>query len=467
MSKTVFPYIPNSVPEIQEEMLREVGLTRVEDLYEEIPEELKVKGLLNLPEPIRDELSIKRHMEGLLGKNKTCVQYDNFMGAGCAQHFVPAVCDEVVGRGELLTCYGAETWADHGKYQIFFEYQSMMAELLEMDFLTVPCHSGGQAVSTAMCMANRITGRKKILVPKAMNPQDLLIAKNYVNSVHAENALDIIEVAYDAATGELDMDDLAAKLDDSVAAVVLENPNYFGIMERHAAKIGALAQAVGAEFIVSCDPITLGVMEAPGNYGATLCVGDLHSLGLHLSYGGGQAGFIASKDDMVHMMEFKELVDSAVPTTVPGEVGYTVTLMERTHYASREKGREFTGTQNNLWTAPVAAYLSLMGPKGMEEIGNTIMTKSRYGACELVKLPGVKLRFTSAYFKEFLVDFTGTHKSVAQINAALREKQVFGGVALAPDFPELAGCALFCITEMNSKESIDRMVACVREIVDG
>ena len=292
-NKTVFPYIPNSVPEIQEEMLKEVGASDVMELYEEIPEELRVKGLLHLPDPIRDELGIKRHMEKILSQNKNCNEYDNFMGAGCAMHYVPAVCDEIAGRGELLTCYGAETWADHGKYQIFFEYQSMMAELLEMDFLTVPCHCGGQAVSTAFCMANRITGRKKILVPKTMTPQNLLIAKNYVKSVEDDNTLVIEEVDYDKDTGELDLEDLKKKLDGDTAAVLLENPNYLGIIESQGESIGKLAKEAGAEFIVYADPISLGVIEAPAVYGATICVGDLHGLGLHLQCGGAQAGYIA------------------------------------------------------------------------------------------------------------------------------------------------------------------------------
>lgn len=465
--KTVFPYIPNSVPEIQEEMLREVGASDVMDLYEEIPEELRVKGMLNLPEPIRDELGIKRHIEKILAKNKNCNEYDIFMGAGCAQHYVPAVCDEIAGRGELLTCYGAETWADHGKYQIFFEYQSMMAELLEMDFLTVPCHCGGQAVSTSFCMANRITGRKKILVPRTMTPQNLLIAKNYVKSAIEENSLIIEEVGYDPATGEMDLEDLKAKLDDTVAGVLLENPNYLGVIESQGEKIGEMARAAGAEFIVYADPITLGVMEAPGNYGATICVGDLHGLGLHLHCGGAQAGYIACKDDMKYMVEFKELVDGVVETTVPGEVGYTVVLMERTHYAMREKGKEFTGTQNNLWTAPVAVYLSLMGPKGMEEIGDTIMTKSQYAAKKFSAVPGVELKFAGPFFKEFVLDYSGTRKTAEEIRKALLEEQIFSGVTLTDDYPELGECALVCVTEMVTKEAIDHMADSLLKVVNG
>lgn len=143
--KTVYPYIPNSAPDVQAEMMAEVGISDVMELYEEIPEAIRYQGALNLPEAIPDEQGIKRHIERILSKNKNCNEFSNFMGAGCAQHYVPAVCDEIASRGELLTTYGAETWADHGKYQIFFEYQSLMAELLDMSFLTVPCHCGGQA----------------------------------------------------------------------------------------------------------------------------------------------------------------------------------------------------------------------------------------------------------------------------------------------------------------------------------
>lgn len=213
------------------------------------------------------------------------------------------------------------------------------------------------------------------------------------------------------------------------------------------------------------DPISLGVIEAPAVYGATICVGDLHGLGLHLQCGGAQAGYIACKDDMKYMMEFKELVDGIVETTVPGEIGYTVVLMERTHYAMREKGREFTGTQNNLWTAPVAVYLSLMGPQGMWEIGDTIMTKSQYAAMRFAEIPGVKVKFSSAFFKEFVLDYNETNKTVKEIKECLLEDKIFAGVSLKEDFPELGECALICVTEMVTKEAIDHMAESLLKVV--
>lgn len=467
MSKTVFPYIPNSVPEVQAQMLAYVGAKDVMDLYEEVPESLRFAKELALPAAIRDEAGIKRHMERILAKNANCNEYDNFMGAGCANHYVPAVCDEIATRGELLTCYGAETWADHGKYQIFFEYQSLMAELLEMDFLTVPCHCGGQATATGLCMANRITGRKKVLLPANMTPQNLLLVKNYLNSVHPENALTIEMVAYEEDSGRLDLDDLKAKLDDSVAAVLIENPNYLGVIESEGKVIGDLVRANGSEFIVYADPISLGVLEAPANYGATIGVGDLHSVGLHLQCGGAQGGYIASLDDMKYIQEFKELVDGVTETVVPGEIGYSVVLVERTHYALREKGKEFTGTQNNLWMAPVAVYLSLMGPKGLAEVGDTIMTNRKYLEKQMAAIPGVALRYNAPCFKEFVVDFNDTGKTVAEINQALLRDKIFGGVDLSGDFPALGQCALYCATELSSKEAMDHLVDALKKIVEG
>lgn len=454
----VYPYIPNSVPEIKAAMLKEVGAEDVMDLYEEIPEELRFKGKMNLPDPILDEYSIKRHVEQILAKNINCTEFTNFLGGGCAQHFVPAVCDEIVGRGELLTAYGAETWADQGKHQIFFEYQSLMAELLDMDFLTVPCQDGAQAAATALRMAHRINGRKKVILPKTINPEHLSVIKNYVKSVQPDQSLEIILIDYDPDTGLMDLQDLKEKISSDVAAVLIENPSYLGFVETQAPEIGEIARQAGAEFIVYADPISLGVMEAPANYGATLTIGDIQSLGLHMYGGGAKGGYIASFDDMKYIVEFKELVNGLTETTVEGEYGFGVVLIERTHYAKREHGKEFTGTQNNLWTIPVAVYLSLMGPKGMEEVGTTIMQNAQYTAKRIQEVPGVTLKFSSPFFKEFVVNYDLTGKSVAEINQRLLDYKVFGGHDLSIDFPELGQSALFCVTEIIRKEDIDRLI---------
>jgi glycine dehydrogenase subunit 1 len=235
----IYPYIPNSVPAVKAEMMRAVGVSEEMELFAEIPEALRMTEKMNLPEPIRDEYSIKKHTENILKKNRNCSDYLNFLGAGCAQHFVPAVCDEINGRGEFSTAYGAETWADHGKHQALFEYQSQMAELLDMDFLTVPTYDGPGAAATSLCMAHRINGRKRLLLPRSINPESLAVIDNYTKSVQPGQGLEITLIDYQPGSGLLDLEDLRAKISPEVAAVMIENPVIWGSLKPRWMKLPA------------------------------------------------------------------------------------------------------------------------------------------------------------------------------------------------------------------------------------
>jgi glycine dehydrogenase subunit 1 len=463
--KIVYPYIPNSVGEIKEQMLREVGAADVMELYAEIPEHLRFKRKMNLPEPILDEYSLKRHVEGLLNKNKNCSEYRSFLGAGCAQHYVPAVCDEINGRGEFLTAYSGFFWADHGKWQAWFEYASLMGELLDMDYLSVPTYDGSQAVATSLRMARGINGRSEVLLPASMNPEILAVVRNYLKGV-PEPALAIRLVGFDKKTGLLDLDDLKSKLSDQTAAVFIENPGYFGIIEAQAEEIGKIASVAGVEFIVYTDPISLGVMAPPAHYGATIACGDLHPLGIHMQCGGGQAGFIATEFDMNHAMQFKDIVVGIQETVKEGEYGFGVVFPQKLSYFVREEGNEFTGTNTGLWAITAAVYLSLTGPKGLEELGQTIMQRVQYAARRLSKIKGVKVKFSSPFFKEFVVNFDKTGKKVSRINKALLKNGIFGGKDLSTDFPELGQSALYCVTEVITKEDIDRLADAVKKAVE-
>ena len=459
-SKRVYPYIPNSVPEVKAQMLKEVGAKDIMDLYVEIPEALRFKGKLNFPEPIHDEYSLRRHLEDLLGRNKNCAEYLNFLGAGCAQHFVPAVCDEINGRGEFLTAYVGESYADHGKWQAFFEYCSLMAELLDMDVLSCPLYDGLQASATSMRMAARINGRHEVLVPKTMSPEAFLVVTNYLKP-----DLSVVAVGFDKQTGLLDLNDLKKKISEKTAAVYIENPSYLGFFESQAAEIAKIAKENGTEFIVSTDPISLGVVAPPAQYGATLACGDFNTLGIHMLAGGGQGGFIATSDDMKYISEFKDLMFGLTETTTKGEYGFGEVLFDRTSYGSREKGKEFTGTSTGIWAITAAVYLSLMGPKGMEETGQTIMQMAQYAAKQLAALKGVKLPLSSPSFKEFVVNFDDTGKTIAQINKALLEDRIFGGKDLSEKFPKLGQSALYCVTETKTKQDIDRLASVLKGVI--
>ena len=458
--KTVFPYIPNSVPEVKAQMLKEVGASDIMDLYEEIPEQLRFPGRMKLPDPILDEYSLKRHLTDMLDKNHNCTDSLNFLGAGCAQHFVPAVCDEINGRGEFLTAYVGESYADHGKWQALFEYCSLMAELLDMDVLSCPLYDGAQAAATSVRMAARINGRGEILIPQTMNPESRQVLVNY-----CKPDLSLAEIGFDPRTGQMDLDELNRKISSNTAAVMIENPSYLGFLEGAVADISHIAHDHGTEFIVYTDPISLGVIAPPAQYGATIACGDFQPLGMHLQAGGGQGGFIAAMDDMKYVCEFKDLMFGITETTQQDEYGFGEVLFDRTSYGSREQGKEYTGTTTGLWAITAAVYLSLMGPRGMEETGQTIMQMSQFAAKQLEKIRGIRLAFRTPFFKEFVLNFDQSKKTVAEVNSLLLEYKIFGGKDLSGDFPELGQSALYCVTETKTKEDIDRLTSALNEVI--
>jgi glycine dehydrogenase subunit 1 len=458
----IYPYIPNSVPAIKQQMLREVNATSIEELYEEIPDRLRLKRKMNLPAPYRSECALRRHVEGLLAKNVTAQEYTSFLGGGCYQHYVPAVCDEVNQRNEFLTAYSGRAYEDHGRYQALFEYASMMGELLNMDVVSLPTYDGYQAAATSIRMAARITGRGEALVSRAISPDKLSKILDYCKpSIH------IRLIGYDRKTGQLDVEALRAALSTKTAVVYFENPGYLGCIETQGDQIAQLAHEHGALCVVGADPISLGVLTPPIEYGADIVCGDIQALGMHMQFGGGHAGFIATRDEARFVMEYPTRLYGIAPTSVPGEYGFGEVAFERTSFVKREGGKEWLGTMANLWGITAGVYLALLGPQGIVEVGEGIMPRARYAMLELDKLKSVKApRFQSPHFKEFVVNFDGAGKTVAEINKALLAQRIFGGHDLSLEFPELGQSALYCVTEVHTKADIDALVSALRRVVE-
>jgi glycine dehydrogenase subunit 1 len=458
---TVYPYIPNSVPTVKNQMLKEVGAKSVEELFEGIPEKLRLKKNMNLPTPLLSEYSLRRHIDGILSKNKNCQEYLNFLGAGCWQHYVPAVCDEVNQRGEFLTAYAGEPYDDHGRFQALFEYTSMMGELLNMDVVNVPTYDWLQAVATSICMASRITGRREVLVSSTISSDKLSKIRDYCKPKIGIKLLD-----YESETGQLDLNSLKVEISSKTAAVYFENPSYLGFIEAHGDKISKIAHDHGAVCIVGVDPISLGILAPPIEYGADIVCGGIQPLGMHMQFGGGHAGFIATRDEEKYVMEYPSRLFGIAPTSVEGEYGFGDVAYKRTSFALREEGKEFVGTATALWGITAGVYLALMGPQGMREIGEGIMQRSHYAMLQMSRIKGVKSpAFQSTHFKEFVVNFDGTGKTVAEINKALLRHKIFGGKDLTKEFPELGNSALYCITEVHTKDDIDRLVNALKEVV--
>lgn len=456
-----YPYIPNSVPEIKEQMLEEIGAGTIEDLYADIPDGLRYGKKLDLPPPLSSEHALKRHMEGILRKNKTCAENISFLGGGCYAHQIPAVCDEINQRAEFLTAYAGEPYEDHGRFQSLFEYQSLMGELLDMDVVNVPTYDWSQAASTAIRMAERITGRKEVLVSNIISPSRLMVIKNYCHPT-----VQVRTVKHCPKTGKLDLEDLRSRLTGGTAGLYFENPSYLGFIESQGQAIADIAHEHGSLIIVGADPTSLGVLAPPSHYGADIVCGDIQGLGIPMFFGGGLGGFIATRDEEKFVMEYPSRLFGITTTSAEGEYGFGDVAYERTSFAEREKGKEFVGTHAALWGITAGVYLSLMGPEGMKDLGTSILQKSQYAMKRLSKIQGVAApRFDSPHFKEFVVDFNGALLKTKDINKALLGKGVFGGQDLSSDFPEMGECALYCVTEVHTKEDIDHMAASIEEIL--
>jgi glycine dehydrogenase subunit 1 len=461
----IHPYIPNSAPATKQAMLRELGLQSVEEIFAEIPERLRFRGELDIPEPILSERALRKHVLGLLDRNTSAVDYLNFCGAGCWQHHVPAIVDEVINRAEFVSAYCGGDYSDLGKYLARFEFNSMLGELLDLDGVANPIYDWGDVAGRAFRMARRITGRDTVLVPGHVSPMRLMEIRTLCQPEAMATATKLRFYEWDRETGMADLADLGAKLNDAVAAVYWENPGYLGTIEARGAEIVRLAHAAGALAIAGVDPVTLGVLTPPGALGADIACGDIQPLGIHMHAGGGTSGFIAFRDDdPVFAQECPLELYTVMETATPGQYAVGEAMAERTSYGMRDQGKDWVGTASGLWTIAAAVYMAVMGPQGFKELGETCIANAHYAAAKLGELPGVAVRLSPSFFKEFVLDVGGTGKTVAQVNKALLGHGIFGGKDLSAEFPELGQSALLCVTEYHDQADIDTLVAAVKEV---
>ena len=447
------PYIPNTAPAARDAMLAAVGASSVEEFYADVPEALRLRRPLQLPPALIAEQDLVRHVSGLLERNRPLAPGRSFLGSGTYHHHVPAVVDEVIGRSEFLTAYAGEPYEDHGRFQALFEYQSLMAELLAMDVVTVPTYDGFQAAATALAMAGRATGRRTVLVASEVLPDRMSRVVDFVRP-----HVDLVQLPI--TDGTADLDALANGLDDSVAAVWVETPSRSGAIETRLAVIAVAAHRVGALLVVSTDPICYGVLTPPAEQGADIVSGDLQSLGLHAYYGGAHGGFLAVHDDTRLVMELPSRIFGLASTDVPGEYGFGDVAYDRTSFALREEGKEWVGTAAALWAVAAGVYLALHGPQGMAELGETILARTRYAQQRLTAIDGVAPSDGAAHFREFTVDLSAAGVTAARLVSRLRELGFAAGVPLDD------GTLLVCVTEVNTAEDIDSLAAALAAVIE-
>jgi len=454
LGKPNHPYIPNSQPEIKHEMMKEIGIKSIDELYADIPAKYRLRKPLNLPEGM-SEFEVKKHVETLLSKGKTCNDMPVFLGAGCWPHYVPAVVEEVVHRSEFLTSYTPyQPEISQGMLQALFEYQSMICELTSMDVANCSMYDWASALGEAARMASRIKGRSEILIPKIIHPERMATLKTYAEPA----GITVKQVAYDADEGQLSLEDLKAKLSDKTAAVYIENPTYLGFVEEQVDEISQEAHAHGALFLVGLDPTSLGILKPPGEYGADIVIGEAQPLGNPMNYGGPLLGIMVCRDDMILIRQMPGRIIGLTTTQDGKRSGFCMTMQTREQHIRREKATSNICSNEALCALASAVYMSLLGPEGLRELGEIVLSKARYAMELISKIKGIKTPvFKSYHFKEFTVGFDKIGLSVKEVNDRLLERNIHGGKDISSEFPELGQTALFCVTEIHSKEEIQNL----------
>jgi glycine dehydrogenase subunit 1 len=457
------PFMPNSTEEMRALLLEHLGAKSAEELFEQIPADHRHEGSLGLPPALSSEASLRRHLHDTLSRNVSCSDVLSFLGGGCWQHHVPAVCDEIVRRSEFLTPVWGTTSSDFGRNQAWLEFQSLLGELVDMDYVTLPVYSWGCAVGHALRMASRITGRRKVLIPAELSAERRGVIAAYCETSDTPSHLQMEEFPT-GPDGRVDLASLERMIDSGTAAVYVENPSFTGLIETQLAAVAELVHRAGAEFIVGVDPLTLGVLQPPSTYGADIVVGSIQPLGIPMYAGGGLGGFMASRDEEKYARQYPTLQVS-LARTVKGERAFPVSLLHQSSYGSREDGNDWTGNSTYLWAIGAAVYMSLMGPRGFEELGETILQRSHFAAGLIDAIPNVSVPRKSGFFKEFIVDFSEAKKTVAEINAALRQEGIFGGLDLGRHVPGMEGKALYCVTELHTEADLNKLADALGKVV--
>ena len=444
-------YIPNT-DEDRAAMLEAIGVSDFRELLQPIPENLRLKNPLPLPEG-KSEWEVRRHMLTRAQKNQDMTEFASFLGAGIYDHFIPAAVRALTARSEIYTAYTPyQPEVSQGTLQIIYEFQSMICELFGMDAANASLYDGASALAEAVLLAGSHTRRPKILWPISVHPHYRQVTEAIGKPMGIET--DILAIK----DGKLDERDLVDKLDSETAAVVFQYPNFFGIIEELKPLIEATHQQ-GTLAIVVVDPVAMGVLESPGALGADIVVGEGQGLGIDAAYGGPGLGLFAAKSPFTRKIPGRI---AGVTKDRHGKRGFTLTLQTREQHIRREKATSNICTNQALCAAMATIHLSLIGANGLREIAETCLAKAHYLARELANIPGVEIAFTSPFFKEFAVRFP---LPPAQIVEQLLKKNIFAGVPLAHFRMDMDDLLLVAVTEQRTKDEMDAYVAAIKDIV--
>ncbi len=444
-------YVPHTDQDRQE-MLAAVGVTRVEDLLQDVPESVRFPRL-DLPRPL-SEPEILAEMAALADSNWDLDHHPCFLGAGAYNHFIPSVVKHVVSRSEFYTAYTPyQPEVSQGTLQAIFEYQSLICDLTGMDAANASHYDGATALAEAVIMSHSThRGRRaKVVVSRTVNPQYRETARTYVQGMGITMVGD--------QDPDLSLAQLGDLVDEETACLVVQVPDFLGAIPSQAdlQALAAQAHAVKALFVVSANPISLGLLKPPAEYGADVVVGEGQPLGNQIGFGGPYVGFFATRTEYVRRMAGRL---AGMTTDVEGKRGFVLTLATREQHIRRERATSNICTNQALNALAAAAYLSAMGPHGLRTVAAACYHKAHYAASAINDLAGYQV-LSGDFFHEFVVRCP---RSVREITTGLLERGIIPGYQVEAEYPELGDCLLFCVTELNSREQIDSLIAALRDI---
>jgi glycine dehydrogenase subunit 1 len=432
-------------------MLEAMGAGSFEELLADIPEDLRLKHGLNLPGPL-SELEARRRLKTLSETNGACGQWLSFMGGGAYDHYVPSVVDEIASRPEFYTAYTPyQPEVSQGTLQTIYEFQSLVARLTGMQVANASLYDGGTALAEAALMAHATSGRNEIVVSGCLNPMRLAVLDTYLKA----SGIAIRRTSWQA--GSTDPEEVAALVSDKTACVIVENPNFFGVVEA-CRPIAAIAKSKGCLVVVSVDPISLGILAPPSDYGADIVVGEGQALGNYLSFGGPYLGFMATKKEYIRRLPGR-IVGKTVDRA--GKTCFCLTLQTREQHIRREKATSNICTNQALVALRAAVYLCWLGKEGLPELAGLCLSLAHYAEQQLAS-HGFPLHFSRPYFREFVVRLPVAAEAVA---GRLARDRILPGVRLGKFYPGAHNLLMIALTEKRTKADVDRLVSAMARAV--
>jgi glycine dehydrogenase subunit 1 len=439
-------YLPKS-PAERQEMLVAIGAKNIEELFSSIPEAYRLKKPLNLPGPM-SEAELIQYFEARGKENST--GYSRFLGAGVYSHLRSVVTDAILQRGEFLTSYTPyQAEIAQGTLQAIFEFQTLMCQLTGQEVANASMYDGSTATTEAVLMAERVTGRQRVLIARSVHPEYREVLRTYAKN----SGLNVEEIPYSAA-GTLDMNALKSALREDVCALVVQSPNFLGAIE-NLAPASEAAHAAGALLVVAvAEALSLGIVKPPVQ--ADIVAMEGQSFGLAPSYGGPFVGVIASREKYLRQMPGRL---AGQTTDQEGRRGFVLTLATREQHIRREKATSNICTNQALCALAATVHLTLLGKEGIREMAEQNLAKAQFTLSELEKIPGVKRTFPAPFFNEFALELP---RSVKMLNSELLKSKIVGPYVLGSAYPELSKHALVCVTETTSRAEIDNFVSALK-----